>query len=53
MARRREKFDRRAREHFLGVLGETASPTRAAAAVGVSRTWAYAARDKDLAFSVA
>jgi hypothetical protein len=51
--RRREKFDRRAREHFLAVLGETASPTRAAAAVGVSRTWAYAAREKDLEFRVA
>jgi hypothetical protein len=53
MARSREKFDRRAREHFLAVLGETASPTRAAAAVGISRTWAYAARERDLEFRVA
>jgi hypothetical protein len=53
MARRREKFDRSAREHFLAVLGQTASPTRAAAAVGVSRTWAYAARERDFEFKIA
>ena len=53
MARRGEKFDRRAREHFVAVLGQTASPTRAAAAVGISRTWAYAARERDLEFRVA
>jgi hypothetical protein len=43
----------RDREFAAAVLGETASPTRAAAAVGVSRTWAYAARDKHLDFRVA
>jgi hypothetical protein len=53
MARRGEKFDRGAREHFVKVLGETASPTRAAAATGISRTWAYAAREGDLDFRVA
>lgn len=47
------KFTKAAREHFLEVLRSTASPTRAAAAVGVSRTCAYLARDKDLEFRVA
>src|SRR5215468_9975070 len=53
VSRRREKFDRAAREHFLAVLRETASPTRAAAAVGVSRTLAYGRRDADLGFRAA
>jgi hypothetical protein len=47
------KFTKAARDHFLEVLRATASPTRAAAAVGVSRTCAYLARDRDLAFRVA
>lgn len=47
------KFTKAARDHFLEVLRATASPTRAAAAAGVSRTCAYLARDRDLEFRVA
>jgi hypothetical protein len=47
---RPQKFTKVAREHFLAVLRDTASPSRAAEAVGISRVWAYATREKDLQF---
>src|SRR5712691_9209903 len=47
------KFTKAKRDAFLAVLCDTASPTRAAAAAGVSRTCAYMARDRDLEFKIA
>lgn len=42
-----QKFNDKARDLFLEVLAETASPKRAAEAVGVSRTLAYEYRKQD------